>query len=124
MFSATTQGIRVTVTPFFVPSQSDPGAGRYVFAYNVRVENLGGDAAQLVWRHWFIHDPVAGDSEVEGEGVVGEQPVIPPEGEHEYQSFCVLAGPRGHMEGYYEFASAGGPFRATIPRFTLDARAA
>jgi len=121
MFTATTQGIRVTVQPFFVPAQSDPAAGRYVFAYNIRIENLGGDAAQLIWRHWYIHDPVGGDSEVEGEGVVGEQPLLAPGEEHEYQSFCVLAGPRGHMEGFYEFSSSSGSFRATIPRFLLSA---
>lgn len=119
MFSATTQGIRVTAEPFFVPGQSDPLRGRFVFAYNIRIENLGGDAARLLWRHWFIHDPTGGDSEVEGEGVVGEQPLIAPGEEHEYQSFCVLAGPQGHMEGYYEFASEAGPFRAAIPRFLL-----
>jgi ApaG protein len=121
MFSATTQGIRVVVQPFFVPARSSAAEGRYVFAYNIRVENLGGDAARLVWRHWHIHDPVAGDSEVEGEGVVGEMPLIEPGGEHEYQSFCVLAGPEGYMEGFYEFASDAGPFRATIPRFYLQA---
>jgi ApaG protein len=119
MFSATSQGIRVTVRPFFLPSQSDPAGGRFVFVYRIRIENLGGDPVQLVWRHWDIHDAAAGDSQVEGEGVVGEQPVIAPGEEHEYESFCVLAGPHGHMEGFYEFISEAGPFRASIPRFLL-----
>jgi ApaG protein len=121
MYSATTQGIRVTVRPVYLESQSDPMRGRYVFVYRIRVENLGGDPVQLVWRHWHIHDEVAGDSEVEGEGVVGEQPVIEAGEEHAYESFCVLSGPRGHMEGFYEFVSDAGPFRATIPRFELQA---
>lgn len=121
MYSATTQGIRVVAQPFYVPSRSSPAAGRFVFAYNIRIENLGGDAAQLLWRHWYIHDPVGGDAEVEGEGVVGEQPILDPGEEHQYQSFCVLAGPRGHMEGFYEFVSEAGRFRATIPRFYLEA---
>jgi ApaG protein len=121
MFSSTTQSIRVTVRPFYLPSQSDPGADRYVFVYRIRIENLGGDAVQLVWRHWDIHDAAVGDSEVEGEGVVGQQPVIQPGDEHEYESFCVLSGPEGHMEGFYEFISEAGPFRAAIPRFLLIA---
>jgi ApaG protein len=121
MFSATSQGIRVTVRPVYLRSQSDPALGRYVFVYRIRIENLGGDPVQLIWRHWDIHDPVGGDSQVEGEGVVGQQPLIEPGDEHEYESFCVLAGPHGHMEGFYEFISADGPFRATIPRFLLVA---
>jgi ApaG protein len=118
-FRATSQGIRVTVRPSYLVSQSEPASGRYVFVYRIRIENLGGDPVQLIWRHWHIHDPTGGDTEVEGEGVVGQQPVIAPGEEHEYESFCVLAGPHGHMEGFYEFMSGDGPFRATIPRFLL-----
>lgn len=119
-YYAITEGIRVTAQPFFLPDHSDPQEPRYVFAYQMRIENVGTEPAQLRWRHWYIHDEGAGDSEVEGEGVIGEQPVIPPGAVHEYQSFCVLKGPEGHMEGYYEFERpAGTTFRATIPRFTL-----
>lgn len=119
-FHRETNGIRVSAEPFFVADQSDPGDDRYVFAYRVRIENVGGEAAQLVWRHWFIHDPAAGSSEVEGEGVIGQQPVIGPGGVHEYQSFCVLEGPEGSMEGHYEFVRPDGTrFRAQIPRFLL-----
>ena len=121
MFRRTSQGVRITVHPFFLPSRSSPVDGRHVFAYEISIENLGGDRIQLRWRHWRIHDPIAGDSEVEGDGVVGEQPVIPPGGLHEYQSFCVLAAPQGYMEGFYEFDCETGPFRAEIPRFALDA---
>jgi ApaG protein len=111
----------VTVRPLYLPGESDPELGRYVFAYRIQIENLGGHPVQLIWRHWDIHDPVAGDSEVQGEGVVGQQPVIGPGDEHVYQSFCVLAGPEGHMEGFYEFICDDGPFRARIPRFPLTA---
>jgi ApaG protein len=120
MFYRITEGIRITAQPFFVPEHSAPDAGRYVFAYRMRIENVGKTAAQLRWRHWYIHDPAAGDSEVEGEGVVGEQPLIEPGTVHEYQSFCVLQGPEGHMEGFYEFHRPDGTsFRAAIPRFLL-----
>ena len=115
-----TEGIRVSAQPFFLADQSDPETQRYVFAYRVRIENLGEAPAQLMWRHWLIHDPVGGNTEVEGEGVVGEQPVIRPGGVHEYQSFCVLQAPSGEMEGYYQFARPdGSTFRAPIPRFLL-----
>ncbi len=120
MFYAITEGIRVTVHPFFLPDHSDPLEARFVFAYQIRIENVGPEAAQLRWRHWYIHDAAGGESEVEGEGVIGEQPLLPPGTVHEYQSFCVLKGPEGHMEGYYEFERpAGVRFRARIPKFPL-----
>lgn len=123
--SRVTEGIRVSVQSFFVPEQSDAALGRYVFVYYIRIENIGSEPARLIWRHWYIHDPAAGDSEVEGEGVVGQQPLIPPGGMHEYQSFCVLQGPSGHMDGYYEFQRPDGSrFRAAIPRFLLRIHAA
>src|ERR1700741_4763025 len=94
-----TEGKRVTARPFYLEEQSAPEEQRYVFTYHMRIENVGEHPAQLVWRHWYIHDPVAGASEVEGEGVVGQQPTIGPGGVHEYQSFCVLQAPEGQMEG-------------------------
>ena len=122
MFYRITDGIRVTVQPVYLPEQSSPASDRYVFAYHIRIENVGSDPAQLMWRHWYIHDPVAGDSEVEGEGVIGVQPLIAPGAVHEYQSFCVLQAPEGTMEGFYELVRPDGArFRADIPRFVLRA---
>ena len=121
IFRRTSQGVRITVHPFFLPSRSSPVDGRHVFAYEISIENLGGDRIQLRWRHWRIHDPIAGDSEVEGDGVVGEQPVIPPGGQHAETLVFVQAAPQGYMEGFYEFDCETGPFRAEIPRFALDA---
>lgn len=122
VYQNTGDGVRVTVRPSFAPEHSDPLEPRYVFVYHIRIDNLGDSTAQLLWRHWYIHDEVAGDSEVAGEGVVGEQPVIAPGDYHEYESFCVLRGPLGHMEGWYEFRRTDGTsFRAGIPRFVLDA---
>jgi ApaG protein len=124
MFYRITDGIRITVQPVYLAEQSSPARGRYVFAYHIRIENVGSLAAQLMWRHWYIHDPVAGDSEVEGEGVIGEQPLIAPGAVHEYQSFCVLQAPEGSMEGFYELVRPDGTrFRADIPRFALRASA-
>lgn len=120
IFYRITDGIRVTVQPYYVAEESDPKHHRYVFVYHVRIENVGPLTAQLLWRRWYIHDPAGGDHEVEGAGVVGEQPLLAPGEVHEYRSFCVLGGPGGYMEGSYEFCRPGGEtFEAAIPRFYL-----
>lgn len=121
MYYRITEGIRVTVQPRYLPEHSDLFSPRHVFGYRIRIENVGDRAARLMWRHWHIHDVVAGDSEVEGEGVVGEQPLLAPGEVHEYQSFCVLQGTEGSMEGTYEFVRPDGSrFHAAIPRFPLQ----
>jgi ApaG protein len=124
-FYRETEGIRITVRPRYVPEQSRPSQRHFVFAYSVRIENVSQETAQLVSRRWLIHDSVGRDTEVEGEGVVGEQPVLAPARVHEYQSFCVLQSGSGHMEGSYRFVRAdGSAFEAQIPRFILDAEQA
>jgi ApaG protein len=120
-FYRLTQGIRITVHPEYLGVQSDPDRRRFVFAYHVRIENVGKQSAKLLTRHWRIHDGIGEDIEVEGEGVVGEQPLIAPGKVHEYQSFCVLKSSNGHMEGAYRFVRADGTtFQAEIPRFNLE----
>ncbi len=115
-----TEGIRVTVRPLYLPEHSRPGRSEFVFAYFVRLENVGGTAAQLLWRRCRIHDDIGEETEVEGEGVVGEQPSLAPGETHEHQSFCVLRSPRGWMEGRYTFVRPGGErFEALIPRVDL-----
>ena len=110
--------MRISVRPEYLAEQSDPDTRRYVFAYHVSIENTGSSAARLYWRHWYIHDPVAGDQEVEGDGVVGASPRLEPGDEHSYQSFCVLRGQTGHMEGFYHFRrDDGSVFKSAIPRF-------
>jgi ApaG protein len=121
LFHSVTSGIRVTARPYFAPEHSDISASRYVFVYRIRIENVGQHTAQLLWRHWYIHDDIAGDTEVDGAGVIGEQPILAPGDVHEYESFCVLQGASGHMEGYYLFRrSDGDEVRVTIPRFLLQ----
>ena len=115
--------IRITVRPVYSRGHSRP-PDRFVFVYFIRIENVGSETAQLFWRHWRIHDAAGGDQEVAGEGVVGESPVLAPGDVHEYNSFCVLQGRSGFMEGYYHFRrSDGSVFRARIPRFQLRAPA-
>ena len=123
-FYRETAGIRITVRPAFVPEESRPAQGQWLFAYHVRIENVGGQTAQLLSRRWRIHDSTGEDSEVEGEGVIGKQPVLRPGGVHEYRSYCVLKSPAGHMEGEYRFVRADGTtFTAQIPRFVLGVEA-
>jgi ApaG protein len=119
-FYRISEGMRITVRPTYSVEHSIPAQRYFVFIYEIRIENVGSVAAQLLWRHWYIHDPVAGDQEVEGEGVVGMKPLLEPGEVHEYESYCVLRSPEGHMEGYYEFVRPdGSTFRAEIPRFEL-----
>lgn len=124
IFYRMTEGIRITARPFYLADQSDPWQRRYVFTYHIRIENVGETPVQLLWRHWYIHDSVAGESEVEGEGVVGQKPLLRPRQVHEYESFCVLQSPLGHMEGFYQFRRPdGSTFEAAIPRFQLRVNA-
>ena len=121
-FYRITSGIRITVRPTYLRDRSNPLIGQFVFAYHIRIENVGDQAAQLRTRRWLIHDEAAGDTVVEGEGVVGEQPHLMPGQTHEYRSFCVLKAPSGWMEGAYRFVRDDGTsFQAYIPRFTLAA---
>ena len=121
-YESLTDGIRVTARPLFSLEQSALADGEFVFFYQIRMENLGEQAAQLLFRHWRIHDAGGEDQEVDGEGVVGEQPLLTPGQAHEYQSFCVLSSPAGFMEGYYTFVRPDGSrFRVAIPRFQLEA---
>ena len=123
-YTATTEQITIKVQPVYLEEQSNVMERKFVFAYFVRVENHGTDAVQLLRRHWFINHAGGRVEEVEGEGVVGKQPMVPAGGTHEYNSFCVLDTFEGSMEGTYLFRRENGEyFRATIPRFILRAAA-
>ena len=123
-YTATTEGIRITVQPFYLDGQSDVLQRKFVFAYFIRIENHTFHAVQLLRRHWFIHHATGRVEEVEGEGVVGKQPIIPAGGHHEYNSYCILETLEGSMEGTYLMQREQGElFRVTIPKFTLRAAA-
>lgn len=112
--------IRVQVRPEYAEKHSDADEGRFVFIYHISIHNEGRLAAQLLHRHWIITDAEGCVQEVEGEGVIGEQPDIPPGGMYSYQSFCVLETPIGCMQGSYQMrASDGFEFDAEVPTFTL-----
>lgn len=120
-YAATTRGITVRVAPSFLADQSDPMAGRWVWAYHIRIENDSDEAVQLLSRHWMITDGRGRVEEVEGPGVVGEQPVIAPGRSFDYVSGCPLPTPSGIMRGSYQMVDAAGhPFDIAIPPFSLD----
>ncbi len=123
-YAATTEQLTVSVRPVYLDDQSDVFAGRFVFAYLIGIENQGDIEVQLLRRHWVIRRENGRATEVEGEGVVGQQPVIAPGGVHTYRSFCVLETMAGTMEGTYLMQRPNGSrFRAQIPLFHLRASA-
>jgi len=121
---ATTRGVVVRVSVSYLPEQSEPHRGRWFWAYHIRIENEGTVAVQLLTRHWIITDGRGLRHTVEGEGVVGEQPMIAPGGSFDYVSGCPLSTPTGSMQGSYHMIDEGGDaFDVTIPRFALIAPA-
>ncbi|MFC2085923.1 Co2+/Mg2+ efflux protein ApaG [Bacteroidota bacterium] len=121
-YSATTEDIVVRVSPVYIDGQSNIIDKRFVFGYFVRIENAGSDTVQLLRRQWLIIDGNGKIEEVDGEGVVGKQPVILSGHAHEYNSYCVLNTFEGSMEGVYLMERANGKrVRVEIPRFLLKA---
>ncbi len=113
--------VRVTAQSFYLPDQSDEENDQYVFAYTIRIENVGQVNAQVISRHWLITDADNQVQEVRGMGVVGEQPILKP-GEHfEYTSGSSINTIVGTMRGTYQMlAEDGTKFDAVIPEFTLS----
>ncbi|GGD48791.1 Co2+/Mg2+ efflux protein ApaG [Lacimicrobium alkaliphilum] len=114
------EAIRIQVTCQYLAESSHPAQQKYAFAYHVRIENTGHEAVQLMNRYWLITDADGKKTEVRGAGVVGKQPVIPPDECYEYSSGALLDTPVGSMQGYYEMKKAdGSTFQAPIPVFSL-----
>ena len=123
-YAATTEDITVTVRPVYLDSQSDFFEKRFVFGYFVEIENHSLREVQLLRRYWRIVEHSGRVQEVEGEGVIGKQPLIEPGQIHTYSSYSVLASFTGTMEGHYLMERPDGErFRVTIPRFDLRAMA-
>lgn len=130
MYSATTHDITVTVRPIYLAEQSSPDEGRYVWAYQVRIQNDGSETVQLRSRYWQITDAMGRVQEVRGPGVVGEQPVLKPGDGFEYTSGTPLPTSSGIMVGTYTMekvgvSDSGGAleavsFEVAIPAFSLD----
>ncbi|HLF35412.1 MAG TPA: Co2+/Mg2+ efflux protein ApaG [Cyclobacteriaceae bacterium] len=123
MVTEITQGVRVTVVIEYQGGYSIPAQGHYVFTYRITIENNSEHTIQLLRRHWHIHDATYDTREVEGEGVVGLQPILEPGEIHQYVSGCNLRSGIGKMYGTYlmERIVDGKKFHVTIPEFTLVA---
>jgi len=121
---AETGGVIVRVSVSYLSEQSEPGRGRWFWSYHIRIENESDQAVQLLTRHWVITDGRGARHSVEGEGVIGEQPLIAPGGSFDYVSGCPLATPTGAMQGAYRMVGVdGAAFDVEIPKFALLAPA-
>jgi len=122
--AAITEGITVRVAVNFLPEQSRIEAGKWFWVYHIRIENRSDETIQLLTRHWRITDGRGMVNFVDGDGVVGEQPVLKPGQSHDYVSGCPLTTPMGSMEGHYTFVRRDGEkFTVAIPFFPLAAPA-
>ncbi len=116
----TTRGIRIEVKSTYLSERSSPRDSQYLFAYQVRISNVGTETAQLVSREWIITSAEGDVEHVKGPGVVGEQPVLAPGGSFEYTSYCPLKTAVGSMHGSYQMVTGDGEkFDAQIAPFTL-----
>ena len=120
MSVAVTQGIKISVVCKYLEAESDPERDRYVFAYQVTIENEGFEPALLLTRHWVIQDAFNHIEEVIGDGVVGQTPLLDPGESFTYTSFCPLRTDWGTMRGTYGMQRPGGEgFDAVIAPFPL-----
>ena len=120
-YQATTRGIRVTVLPQYLATESDPDEQRYLWAYTISIENEGLETVQLRSRVWKITDETGHVEEVRGPGVVGQTPTLKPGEQFRYTSGCPLQTPSGIMVGSFQMTSEDGElFDVAVPAFSLD----
>ena len=123
MVQQITEGVSITVETFYQPDFSNPLNGEFMFAYRITIENMGHVPVQLLRRHWHIIDSNGSYREVEGEGVVGEQPMLEPGESYQYVSGCNLRTEIGKMYGTYQMENLHNKshFEVSIPEFDLIA---
>jgi ApaG protein len=123
MQSLTTQGVEVSVEVFYQLDYSHPLQHEYMFAYRITLENHNSFAIQLLRRKWFIFDSIGEHREVEGDGVIGQQPIIHPGNTFQYVSGCNLKSEMGKMWGFYTLVDLyhQREFQVDIPVFQMVA---
>lgn len=121
MVTEITNGVKVSVETLYRGDQSNPELFHHVFSYQVRIENRSDQTVQLLRRHWFIYDSNLTIREIEGEGVVGEQPVLEPGQSHTYTSGCNFHTDMGKMHGTYQMMRLTDDtlFDVIIPEFVM-----
>ena len=121
MYSKTTNGVTVTVTPYFLEDQSSPQEDHYVWAYQVNIRNTSSNTIKLNHRNWVIIDANGKIMNIQGEGVVGEFPILQPGESFEYTSGTPLKTSNGFMQGFYMMSQNNGEqLKIDIPTFSLD----
>jgi ApaG protein len=122
IYSAITHDIRIEVEVEYVPpDQHIEAHNTHVWAYRITMNNEGGRIVRLKTRHWTIMDGKGRVQTVDGEGVVGEHPILGPHDSYSYSSGCPLPTPSGSMSGYYVFKTEEGEsLKVEIPTFSLD----
>ena len=121
MYSKTTNGVTVTVVPYFLDDQSSPNESHFVWAYQVNITNSSNCSIKLSHRNWLIIDGNGKVINVQGDGVVGEFPIIEPGGSFEYTSGTPLKTNNGIMQGFYLVSQDNGEkLKIDIPTFSLD----
>lgn len=123
MVAQITEGVKISVETTYQPEYSNPANEHFMFAYKIQIENLGNYSIQLLRRHWTIFDSNGTKRVVDGEGVVGLQPIIEPGQHYEYVSGCNLKTDMGTMQGFYQMKRLVDEenFDAQIPEFSLIA---
>ena len=123
MVSKISEGVEVSVETFFQQDYSNAVKGEYMFAYRITIENRNDFPVRLKRRHWYIFDSNGENREVDGEGVIGVQPVINPGEKYQYISGCSLRSEMGKMWGTYQMENSNNnkPFEVYIPAFDMIA---
>lgn len=118
-----TNGIKVSVEVSYQAFQSQPQTEQFIFSYNVIIENVGTETVQLQRRHWFISDSNGDNREVEGEGVIGQTPILSPGQVHSYNSWCPLRTSIGKMGGFFTMINlkTREQFEVQVPDFKMIA---
>lgn len=121
MITEVTEGIKISVETDYQPSHSHPSEGMFFFAYTISIENCSSETVRLLRRQWYIYESSGQIREVEGKGVVGEQPILEPGEVYEYSSACDLSTEIGKMHGSYlmERVNSGKRFYVSIPEFVM-----
>ena len=121
MVQQVTEGVSIMVETSYQPAQSNPLNSEHLFAYRITIENLTIYPVRLISRHWHIVDSNGTHREVEGEGVVGVQPVIAPGDSYQYTSASNLHSEIGKMYGTYLMENLFNKKKLTItiPEFLL-----
>lgn len=121
MNSKISEGVTVSVETFYQPEYSNPASSEYMFSYRITIENSNSFPVQLLRRHWYIFDSTTEHREVEGEGVIGIQPIIDPGEKYQYVSGCNLRSEMGKMHGLYFIENVHNKktFIINIPAFDM-----